>query len=78
MTNSADWCMIGIKGEIVVMNNNYEYDYHDLVEDTDFIDDDTYYNNGIDEPWMDTDEDSTINGNVWENYYHNLTDELDD
>jgi hypothetical protein len=56
---------------------DYEYDYHDLVEDAYYIEitdsDEYYYDSGDDEPWMDEDE-----GVDWENYYHNLTDEIDE
>ena len=55
-------------------NDDYEYDYHDIVDDVDFIDDEAYYDDGSDEPWMETDIDDI----GWENYYHNLTNELDD
>lgn len=56
--------------------DEYEYEYHDLIEDTDYIDqdDDIYYDDGNDESWMGLDEDDK----AWENYYHNLTDEIDD
>lgn len=61
-------------------NDDYEYDYHDLIEDTDFIDDEPYYDDGTDEPWLgtDADENDVMDSTGWENYYHNITDELDD
>jgi hypothetical protein len=63
-------------------HEQYEYEYHDIAEDADYIDqdDDVYYNDGSDEPWMglDSDENESIDDNGWENYYHNLTDEIDD
>lgn len=62
--------------------DEYEYEYHDLIEDTDYIDqdDDIYYNDGGDEPWMglDEDENENMDDKAWENYYHNLTEEIDD
>ena len=58
----------------------YEYEYHDVAEDADYIDqdDDVYYDDGIDEPWLGPweGEDDDISG--WDNYYHNLTEEIDD
>jgi hypothetical protein len=63
-------------------HEQYEYEYHDIAEDADYIDqdDDVYYNDGNDEPWMglDSDENESIDDNGWENYYHNLTNEIDD
>lgn len=62
--------------------DEYQYEYHDVAEDADYIDqdDDIYYDDGSDEPWMglDSDENESIDDNGWENYYHNLTDEIDD
>ena len=53
---------------------DYEYDYHSLADDADFIeqDDDYYYDDSSDEPWMDKDDSD------WENSYHNIADEIDD
>jgi hypothetical protein len=63
-------------------HEQYEYEYHDIAEDADYIDqdDDVYYDDGNDEPWMglDSDENESIDDNGWENYYHNLTNEIDD
>ncbi len=61
-------------------NDDYEYDYHDIVDDVDFIDDETYYDDGTDEPWMgiDSDENEVMDNAGWDNYYHNITDELID
>jgi len=70
--------------------NEYEYDYHHLAEEADYIEEestnsiddlftsdseiaDSYHDSGTDEPWMDEDDDID-----WENYYHNLTDEITD
>jgi hypothetical protein len=49
--------------------DEYEYDYHDLADGAYPVED--YYNDGVDEPWMDEDDDID-----WDNYYHNLTDEI--
>ena len=59
-------------------NDDYEYDYHDIVDDVDFIDDETY--DDTDEPWVgtDADENEVMDNIGWENYYHNITDELID
>jgi len=56
--------------------DEYEYEYHDVAEDADYIDqdDDVYYNDGIDEPWLNEDNEITD----WDNYYHNLTEEIDE
>ena len=44
-------------------NTDYEYDYHYLASNADFIDDDFIL------------EDDDEN---WDNYYHNITEELDE
>jgi hypothetical protein len=53
--------------------DDYDYYNSENIEElynNNLVDDsETYYDNGVDEPWM------NIN---WENYYHNLTDELDE
>lgn len=65
-------------------NDDYEYDYHDLIEDTDFIDDEAYYDDGTDEPWMNgdvvLDEQDQYEDymNKYDAYYHDIADELDD
>jgi hypothetical protein len=42
--------------------HDYEYDYHNLADDADFIEqDEYYYDDGSDEPWMDEDDSG------WEN-----------
>ena len=57
----------------------YEYEYHDLAKGADYIIEDAsettdnYYNDGVDEPWMNEDDDIE-----WDNYYHNLTEEIID
>ena len=60
-------------------NDDYEYDYHDIVDNVDFIDDETY-DDTIDEPWMgmDADENEVMDNTGWDNYYHNIADELID
>lgn len=53
--------------------HDYEYDYHNLADDADFIEqDEYYYDDGGDEPWMDEDDFG------WENSYHNVANEIDD
>ena len=54
--------------------DEYEYEYHDVAEDADYIDqdDDCYYNDGIEEQWLDNEEIK------WDGYYHNITEELED
>jgi len=61
---------------MIYENDDYEYDYHDIVDDVDFIDDDT----DTDEPWMgmDADENEVMDNAGWDNYYHNITNELID
>lgn len=62
--------------------DEYEYEYHDVAEDADYIDqdNDVYYDDGIDEPWagLDEDENEVMDEPGWDNYYHNITDELID
>ena len=65
-----------------MIRDEYEYEYHDVAEDADYIDnnDDAYYDDGTDEPWMglDEEENETMDDRAWDNYYHNLTDEIED
>jgi hypothetical protein len=65
-----------------MIRDEYEYEYHDVAEDADYIDnnDDVYYDDGTDEPWMglDEEENETMDDRAWDNYYHNLTDEIED
>jgi len=58
-------------------SEQYEYEYHDVAEDADYIDqeDSVYYNDGSDEPWAGLDEEDDEG---WDNYYHNIADEIDD
>lgn len=46
-------------------SENFEYDYHSLVDDVDFIDDDSFI---YEDEYADS----------WDNYYHNITEELDE
>jgi hypothetical protein len=58
---------------------DYEYEYHDIAKDADFIDEDEcYYNDGTDEPWVgfDNEDNEILDNTGWENYYHNLTEEI--
>lgn len=57
---------------------SYKYEYHDMAQNADYIDqdDDVYYNNGTDEPWMDTEE--SVGGREYDAYYHDLTEEIDE
>ena len=66
--------------------NEYDYDYHDLAENADFVEDDEcYYDDGTDEPWADDsevvlDERDQYQDymNKYDAYYHDIADELDD
>jgi len=64
--------------------NEYDYDYHDLAENADFMDDECYYDDGTDEPWSVEPDDPEIADeyqdymNQYNNYYHDIVDELDD
>jgi len=67
------------------MFNEYEYDYHDMADNADFIEeadtnDEYYYDDGTDEPWCgyDDEDNATMDDCGWKNYYHNLADEIDD
>jgi hypothetical protein len=72
LTTVDGWCIIGIK-EKEMGDQDYEYDYHNLADDADFIEqDEYYYDDGSDEPWMDEDDSG------WENSYHNVANEIDD
>jgi len=66
----------------MLYDNEYEYDYHNLAENSEDIypEDECYYNDGTDESWMglDEDENSIMDSHGWDNYYHNLTDEIID
>jgi hypothetical protein len=74
--------------------NYDDYDYYnseniDELYNNNIIDDllsempeicEAYYDNGVDEPWMgtDSDENDVMDNTGWDNYYHNITDELID
>ena len=65
--------------------NEYDYDYHDLAENADFVEDDEcYYDDGTDEPWAVEPDDIEITDEYqdymsqYNNYYHDIIDELDD
>ena len=67
------------------MFNEYEYDYHDIADDADFIEeindgDEYYYDDGTNEPWCGHDDNGAdaMDDIGWDNYYHNLADEIDD
>lgn len=49
--------------------SEYEYDYDRIVEDSDELYEDDFYDNDYD-----IDDDLTY----WDSYYHNITDELVD
>lgn len=64
-------------------DNEYDYEYFDVASDADFIDDECYYDDGTDEPWVDaaeaTDQDDyTDYMNKYNSYYHDVADEIDD
>jgi hypothetical protein len=42
--------------------------------------DEYYYDDGSNEPWavLDEDEDEATDDTGWDNYYHNIADEIDD
>lgn len=57
-------------------NNDFEYDYHNIANGADELyEDEYYYDDGSDEPWSDMDE-AMENSHPWENYYHNLADDI--
>lgn len=67
------------------MKNEYEYEYHDVADDADFIEENNdeneyYYDDGTDEPWcgIDENDEEVMDEQGWENYYHNIADEIDD
>lgn len=66
----------------MIYDNDYEYDYHNLAENSEEIssDDECYYDDGVDEAWMGLDETEkeTMDSAGWDNYYHNLADEIID
>lgn len=65
--------------------NDYEYNYHNLAENADFMDEDEcYYDDGADEAWMVEADDPEVEDEYqdymseYNNYYHDIIDELDD
>lgn len=48
--------------------DNFDYDYHELAANSDFIYDES----------DDYDDSFISNEDYWEDYYHNIVDELDD
>ena len=63
------------------MSDDFEYDYHNIVDNSDELyEDEYYYDDGTDEPWagLDEDENEVMDEPGWDNYYHNITDELID
>jgi hypothetical protein len=60
-------------------DDDYDYDYRDISSDIDdlYAEAEIDDNHNEDEPWMDMEEKHT-NHSSWDNYYHNITDELID
>ena len=60
--------------------DDYNYDYHDLADNADDLYDDYELSNEGDDSWNGTDEDENdiTDDVVWNNYYHNIANELDD
>lgn len=56
-------------------NNDYDYDYHHLAEDAEYLDD---HGEGVDEYWDAVEEDDILSKTSWENYYHNIAEEIDE
>lgn len=61
-------------------DDDYDYDYHNLAENADELyNGEYYYDDGTNEPWaILDDEDEVTDDTGWDNYYHNITDEIDD
>lgn len=59
--------------------DDYDYDYHNLAASADDLYEDESYNEG-DDSWNGTDEDEedVMDDIAWDNYYHNIADELTD
>lgn len=61
-------------------DSDYDYDYHNLAENADEL----YYDDGVDEPWMDDsvvfDEQDQYQTylNKYDAYYHDIADEIED
>ena len=60
--------------------DDYNYDYHDLADNADDLYDDYELSNEGDDSWNGTDEDENdiMDDVAWDNYYHNIANELDD
>lgn len=59
--------------------DDYDYDYHNLADSADDLYEDELYSEG-DDSWngTDEDEDDVMDDVAWDNYYHNIADELTD
>jgi hypothetical protein len=71
----------GSKGDDAMRDDDYDYDYHNLAENADELyENEYYYDDGSNEPWavLDEDEDEATDDAGWDNYYHNIADEIDD
>lgn len=60
--------------------DDYNYDYHDLADNADDLYDDYELIDEGDDSWNGTDEDENdiMDDVAWDNYYHNIADELAD
>jgi hypothetical protein len=63
------WCKIVIRRKEEMSYFDEEYDYDTLANDADYIDeyDDEYYNQEYVDDGLE----------AWENYYHNIADEIE-
>ena len=70
-------------------DDDYDYDYHNLAENADELyEDECYYDDGSDEPWIEVDNDETGKQiiedeysdymNKYDAYYHDIADEIDE
>lgn len=59
---------------------SYDYDYHDLADNADDLYDDYELIDEGDDSWngVDEDEDDVMDDVAWDNYYHNIANELAD
>jgi len=62
LTIVAEWCMMGLKGDDM---RDYDYDYHTLAEEADFIDDEVI-------------EETTNYPEVYNSYYYTILKEIED
>lgn len=61
------------------MSRDFEYDYHNILDNSEELyEDGCYYDDGTDEPWagLDENENETMDNQGWDNYYHNIADEI--